>query len=64
MQEGYYLASVRISTLVNSAHVLAGSMILELGDTCTAVNDQTNMSCSVEFKVKVCKGFSRLVLFS
>ncbi|KAG8757763.1 hypothetical protein FRC14_001529 [Serendipita sp. 396] len=32
--------------------ILFGSMILELGDTCLAVNDNTGMSCSLEFKVK------------
>ncbi|KIM21995.1 hypothetical protein M408DRAFT_333118 [Serendipita vermifera MAFF 305830] len=32
--------------------ILFGSMILELGDTCMAINDQTGLSCSVEFKVK------------
>jgi len=28
-------------------------MILELGDTCIAVNEKTGLSCSVEFKTKV-----------
>jgi len=32
--------------------ILFGSMILELGDTCVAVNNQTGLSCSVEFKTK------------
>ncbi|KAG8833136.1 hypothetical protein FRC17_011256 [Serendipita sp. 399] len=32
--------------------ILFGSMILELGDTCLAVNENTGMACSVEFKVK------------
>ncbi|CCA73900.1 related to putative oxysterol-binding protein OSBP [Serendipita indica DSM 11827] len=32
--------------------ILFGSMILELGDTSVAINDNTGMSCSVEFKTK------------
>jgi oxysterol-binding protein-related protein 8 len=34
--------------------ILFGSMILELGDTSVAVNEALGMTCSVEFKTKVC----------
>lgn len=33
--------------------ILFGSMILELGDTISAVGENTDMSCNVEFKTKV-----------
>lgn len=33
--------------------ILFGKMVLELGDTCVAKNDQTGVRCDVEFKTKV-----------
>ena len=32
--------------------ILFGKMVLELGETITAVNRKTGMSCDVEFKTK------------
>lgn len=33
--------------------ILFGKMVLELGDTCTAKNEKTGLSCDLEFKTKV-----------
>ena len=33
--------------------ILFGKMVLELGDTCTAKNGKTGLSCDLEFKTKV-----------
>lgn len=35
--------------------ILFGKMVLELGDTCTATNEKTGLSCDLEFKRKVCR---------
>ncbi|KAH8120721.1 oxysterol-binding protein family [Phellopilus nigrolimitatus] len=32
--------------------ILFGKMVFELGDTCTAKNEKTNLSCDIEFKTK------------
>lgn len=32
--------------------ILFGKMVLELGDTCTAKNEKTGISCDLEFKTK------------
>jgi hypothetical protein len=37
--------------------ILFGKMVLELGDTCTAKNEKTGLSCDLEFKTKVIDAF-------
>ena len=33
--------------------ILFGKMVLELGDTCTATNENNDIHCDLEFKTKV-----------
>lgn len=42
--------------------ILFGQMTVELGDTITVTSDRTGMSCTVEFKTKVCSTSFSLAL--
>jgi len=44
--------------------ILFGKMVQELGDTCTAKNEQTGLSCDLEFKTKVTDTYRLNFLFA